>query len=159
MHGNKGKKLSKEHKKKLSESHKGIIPKILFLKGHIPWNKNKKNEYSLKHNKQFKKDHIPWNKGKEFLQIKGENNPKWKGGITPENIKSRQSLEYAIWRMEIFKKDNFTCRFCKKRGGKLVAHHLQSFSEFPELRFSVDNGITLCRSCHSKLHNTKFKKI
>jgi len=35
---------------------------------------------------------------------------------------------------------------------KIVAHHLKLFSEFPELRFSVDNGIVLCRSCHLKVH-------
>lgn len=86
--------------------------------------------------------------------VKGEKNPAWKGGITTEQQKARNSTEYFIWRNEVYRKDNWTCRICKKhcRKGQIVAHHLQLFSEFPELRYSVDNGVVLCRSCHAALH-------
>lgn len=114
------------------------------MKGRKPWNKGKKMtiEYRQKVSETLK--------GKY-----GKLSRNWKGGVTPLQIQLRQSLEYAIWRIEVLKKDNFTCRLCKKRGGKLVAHHLNSFANFPELRFSTDNGIVLCRGCHSKLHNKK----
>ena len=85
----------------------------------------------------------------------------WKGGIDLENKRARQSLEYEVWRLEVYRKDGFRCRLCGNKD--IVAHHLKLFSEFPELRFSVNNGITLCRSCHKKVHSeigikTRFNK-
>lgn len=80
---------------------------------------------------------------------KGENNANWKGGITPDNQKIRHSEEYKEWRLEVFKRDNYTCKCCgDKIGGNLNAHHILNFAEYPELRFDIDNGITLCNLCH-----------
>ncbi len=83
-----------------------------------------------------------------------ENNPNWKGGTSGKDKLVRSSLEYIIWRSEVYKRDGWACRLCgiKCNNKNITAHHLKLFSEFPELRFVVDNGITLCRSCHMKLH-------
>ena len=93
-------------------------------------------------------------RGRKYPERSGDHNPAWKGGITTEQQKARNSTEYFIWRNEVYRKDNWTCRICKTkcRKGNIVAHHLQLFSEFPELRYSVDNGVVLCRSCHAALH-------
>ena len=58
------------------------------------------------------------------------------------------SSDYRNWRKSVFERDNFICQFCGQRGGILNADHIQSFTYFPELRFSIDNGRTLCRKCH-----------
>jgi len=87
---------------------------------------------------------------------KGDKNPSWKGGITPINTKIRRSQKYRQWREKVFNRDKFTCKECEKIGGRLHAHHIKPFSTYPKLRFSVDNGITLCRECHRKI-STRIK--
>lgn len=76
----------------------------------------------------------------------------WKGGITPKNQVLRSSNGYKEWRNSVFKRDEYTCRICGKRGGRLNAHHIKMWSKFPELRFAVSNGVTLCEDCHKKIH-------
>ena len=82
----------------------------------------------------------------------GEKHPRWKGGITPQNVKIKTSIEYRLWREVVFARDNWTCQKCKKKGGRLNPHHIENFSEFPELRFAIDNGITFCEKCHKLFH-------
>ena len=82
----------------------------------------------------------------------GANHWKWKGGITSLNIKLRNSPLYAEWRKIVFSRDNYTCQCCGRKGGALEAHHIKTFAKYPELRFSIDNGITLCKECHKQWH-------
>lgn len=116
---------------------------------------------------------IPWNKGKECLYARGDNNVmrrpemraymsnvqkgcrgnNWKGGVSPLNKRLRNGFLFKQWREEVFKRDKFTCRECGIMGGVLHPHHILGFSDFPTLRYNIDNGITLCASCHQKKHN------
>ena len=82
----------------------------------------------------------------------------WKGGIYAENKRARRNIEIRLWREAVFARDNWTCQKCKKRGGILNAHHIQSFAEYPELRTSIGNGITFCEKCHKKFHKKYNKK-
>lgn len=66
--------------------------------------------------------------------------------------RKRNSPEYNEWRNSVFQRDNYTCKMCGTKGGKLNAHHIELWSKNDDLRFSVDNGITLCVDCHKKLH-------
>lgn len=80
----------------------------------------------------------------------GKNAANWQGGITSLNNKIRNSKEYAAWRISVFERDDYTCQNCGQRGGKLNADHIKPFAVFHELRFSLENGRTLCISCHIK---------
>lgn len=86
---------------------------------------------------------------------RGKNHHSWKGGITSENEKIRKSFEYRLWRKAVFDRDNYMCIWCGAKSGNgkaiiLQADHIKPFSLFPELRFAIDNGRTLCISCHKK---------
>lgn len=89
-----------------------------------------------------------------------ENHPKWKGGISSEYTSIRNSFEYKEWRRAVFIRDRWTCILCgyrskgKIKGQKrsdIEADHIKRFSEYPELRFAIDNGRTLCKPCHIKI--------
>ena len=88
-------------------------------------------------------------------KTRGEKSNLWKGGVTPINQTIRMSLEYKLWRESVFKRDNYTCVWCGAKSGNgkaviLQADHIKPFYLYPELRFAIDNGRTLCKSCHKK---------
>ncbi|MCK9370083.1 HNH endonuclease [Candidatus Dojkabacteria bacterium] len=84
----------------------------------------------------------------------GENNCNWKGGITPINHKIRTSKKYSKWRTSIIIRDEWICQHCGEWTSppNTHVHHIKSFNTHPELRFDINNGITLCDICHDKLH-------
>ena len=90
--------------------------------------------------------------GKSTGKHSGEKCNWWKGGITPKNQKIRQSFESKLWRKTIFERDNFICQKYGIKGGELAAHHINNFADFPELRFAIDNGITLSKKAHQEFH-------
>ena len=74
----------------------------------------------------------------------------WKGGISKENYRLRRTAAYKNWRTSVFTRDNHICQDCGIRGGNLQAHHIKPWNEYPELRFQLDNGKTLCIDCHKQ---------
>lgn len=94
---------------------------------------------------------------------RGALNPQWKGGVTPFYKQIRKSPEYNLWRSAVYQRDNFTCIWCGYTGKKIVADHIKPFAQYPELRFAIDNGRTLCIDCHKTTDtygvNYSLKKI
>ena len=112
------------------------------------------NKYDKKGRiRHYKKGHCKDNRF-STENTSGSNNFTWKGGITPKNDRIRKSDQYNQWRLAIYKRDYYTCQECGAKGKKknIVAHHIKSFADYPELRFDIDNGVTLCRSCHLSIH-------
>jgi endogenous inhibitor of DNA gyrase (YacG/DUF329 family) len=147
----KGRKISPESIQKMKETRKknGYRHPPEVLKKMSESRKGKKKPpFSKEHCKNISLGKL----GKSNYKIKGDKCHLWKGGITSENHKVRSSLEYKIWRRAIFSRDNFTCKKCGQWGGILRAHHINNFSDFPELRLIVENGITLCKECHNEFH-------
>lgn len=83
------------------------------------------------------------------FNMRGDKHWNWKGGIKPLNETIRHSIEYKLWRTAVFERDNYQCIWGgKEHGSKLCADHIKQFAFYPELRFAIDNGRTLCVDCH-----------
>lgn len=95
-------------------------------------------------------------KGRSFPERRGAKNPKWKGSMSPKAVRNREisRIEYKLWRFSVFKRDGFKCVVC---GSKeyLEANHIKLWAEFLELRYSVNNGITLCRKHHQAIRGNE----
>lgn len=74
-------------------------------------------------------------------------------GVDTQKVGERHPIDPAI-RQSTFQRDGFECRCCETGGvaflGTLIYHHLIPVScSGPD---TVDNGLTLCDSCHQILH-------
>ncbi|WP_157815228.1 HNH endonuclease [Pseudomonas sp. QS1027] len=58
----------------------------------------------------------------------------------------------ALWGRFIRMRDGFRCVHCESRHG-IQAHHIFRRVTFPEGKYELGNGITLCRVCHKLLHS------
>jgi transposase-like protein len=76
----------------------------------------------------------------------------WKGGKHLENQRERLSMYMRDAREACFERDQYTCRSCGQRGGRLNAHHIWPFQRFPEWKYEVWNLVTLCKHCHDAFH-------
>lgn len=88
---------------------------------------------------------------KYYRSFKGKNNPNYKNGKTSYIRKLRNSKKFKEWRNKVFTRDNYISQNCFK-SGDMVAHHLNGFHWCKELRFDINNGITLCIECHKSFH-------
>lgn len=92
-------------------------------------------------------------------RMRGDGNRFWKGGINGESDTLRHRREYKDWRKSVYQRDNYTCQCCGSHGDRLNAHHINQFSDYPDLRYDVNNGITLCENCHDSTKNGSFHNI
>jgi len=82
-------------------------------------------------------------------------NPNWKGNLVSDEVRERQSYIAKKWRKQVTKRDDHKCQKCGSLD-KLHAHHIKEFKDYPDLRWDLNNGITVCVFCHEKIHSRKF---
>lgn len=82
----------------------------------------------------------------------GDKHPRWiKDRSKLQKSDSHLGSAYNEWRTNVYKRDGFKCRMENTDcSGKIEAHHILRYSEFPELRYEINNGITLCHKHHPR---------
>ena len=86
----------------------------------------------------------------------GKNSPSWNPNLTDEEREKNKSRnsdpENNKWRRKVFGINYYTCQCCFKIGGRLIAHHIESYGPNKELRTVLSNGITFCEKHHIEFH-------
>lgn len=83
-----------------------------------------------------------------------EEHPRWRGGITPITQAERGSNRYFKWRRLVFERDGYKCVWCGSKE-RIEGDHIKAWAKFPELRFEVSNGRTLCYECHLSIRRVR----
>lgn len=73
----------------------------------------------------------------------------------PKSAKKQRGFMQVAWSSLVKERDK-QCMECGNVND-LHAHHIKSFKNHPELRYDVNNGITLCGHCH-RLHHIEHGK-
>jgi len=128
---NRGKKLTQEHKDKISLGNKG----------------KKRNEVQKKNYSEAQKGHIVTEMTRQKLSIKntGELSPAWKNGVSfePYSPEFNKPLK-----QQVLERDNYICQNsnCNHLSERLDVHHI----DYNKKNNNPENLIVLCKSCHTK---------
>lgn len=86
---------------------------------------------------EFQKGMKPWNYKKDRSSLKKDDR--------------RNDPAYQEWRRQVYLRDGFECKMSNSDcSGKIEAHHILGWSEYAELRYNLNNGITLCHAHHPR---------
>lgn len=94
--------------------------------------------------------------GDEYCKLQnkqGNNNPNWRN--SPKKRRDDSRKEYRNWRKEVLERDKYTCVECGTNTN-LEVDHIKPYAYFPELRYDISNGRTLCKKCHHCLMKNVF---
>lgn len=150
----KGRKKSQEEIEKIRKSKLGDKNPMFGRKG------DNHPLFGTTHSKETKEKMKKNHKGmtgkkqsEEFVsRMSGENSPVWiKDRTLLKKKQERNDSAYQEWRKGVYSRDLWKCKFknedCK---GKIEAHHILSWTDYPELRYNIENGITLCHHHHPR---------
>ena len=149
--GNKGRKLSEETKRKISEAHKGLkhskATRDKLSKSLLGRKLSKETCDKMSNTRKGKE--LPWRDKINESLPRGEKHHRWIKDRSKIQQHLRNNPVYQQWRKKVFKRDNWTCKLKDSNcEGKIKAHHIRGWAKYPNLRYEVDNGITLCEFHH-----------
>ena len=119
-----------------------------WAKTHSPWNKELTGEKSHSFRRKFSEERIE----KISQKLMGNKN---KLGHCKAKLKKSEKKhldsQYKEWMLAVKRRDNWKCKIadinCK---GRLESHHILNWINYPELRYAINNGITLCHAHHPR---------
>lgn len=98
------------------------------------------------------KSHPAWNKGLRGYKAK-EQHYKYKPDRTQlkTSEKKHKDGRYREWMFAVKNRDNWKCKMSNSDcDGRLESHHILNWVNYPELRYEINNGITLCHAHHPR---------
>lgn len=90
--------------------------------------------------------------GKPNINLQGSKHHNWRGGVSQINKTERRNImlraEYKEWRRRVYERDGFECVVCGSK--QIEAHHIYRWSKYPELRYEINNGVSVCKAHHPR---------
>ena len=83
----------------------------------------------------------------------GSNSPMWIADRSKLKKSEKKHLDgrYRDWMLAVKNRDNWKCRMDNEQcEGHLASHHILDWVNYPELRYDINNGITLCHAHHPR---------
>lgn len=160
---NLGRKFTDEHREKLRQAHLGVKlspehrAKVVKTLGKLKKGMTYEEAFGLEIATAMKQKmrqaklgkKMPWNKG-----FQKEKHPRWikdRNKVVGRHNRSFHDSDMKQWRTSIYQRDNYKCKVANKEcKGRLEAHHILSWKDFIELRYTINNGITLCHAHHPR---------
>jgi hypothetical protein len=91
-------------------------------------------------------------------EIMGDDAFDTKYSLIPRQYVSERDYRHAEWSLDVRRRDGFMCQKCGKGHAYTIhAHHIEAYNTAIDLRYDVNNGISLCRECHADFHATYGK--
>ena len=145
------------------------MPSGIYLgnKGRIAWNKGLKG-FQVSWNKGLKTGNKLLGKhwkikdtSKMSLSKMGEKHWRWiKDRTKIKRQTERNNPNDKQWKYQVYKRDYFKCKINNNScSGRIEAHHILSWKDYPELRFNINNGITLCQFHHPRKRKDELRLI
>jgi len=75
----------------------------------------------------------------------------WNWNPNRELVKKnlRNDAVYQQWVNSVKRRDNNSCQLKNEEcSGYNIVHHIKNWSQYPELRYKLNNGVTLCQAHH-----------
>jgi hypothetical protein len=99
---------------------------------------------------------------RRLLGKRGPNTPRWVADRTQLKTGSKHDYNslYKYWMLEVKRRDAWKCRIADENcSGRLEAHHILPWARFSELRYKLNNGITLCHYHHPHTRASEMEMV
>ena len=166
----KGRIITPELKEKLRISNLGKKHKFSprpSRRGKLTWNAGTRKIFSFICPICDKSFQVPNQENRKFCSTKcfqvfnrGENNYRWiKDRTKLIKREKRDDSAYKEWRRCVFIRDKFKCKIAMGCFGKITAHHILRWKDYPQFRYKLTNGIILCYFHHPRTRKAENASI
>ena len=144
---------TQEHRDKIRDTlkRKGLKPPVLW--GNKNWLGKHRSEKTKEKIREKMRGRIISAETRAKMGFKKENHWHWKEDRTQlqTNEKKHLDCQYREWMFAVKNRDNWKCKINNSAcNGRLEAHHILDWKNYPELRYEINNGITLCHAHHPR---------